>query len=144
MTPVILSLGSNLGSREYYLRAALGALRQYVTLARMSTIHETVPVDSPPGSPPFLNMVVAGFTRLSAPALLEALQTIELQLGRRRSVRNAARTIDIDIILYGAHVRRDQTLTLPHPRYLARDFVMLPLRELSLPWRDPITQRPLR
>ena len=71
--------------------------------------------------------------------LQPVLKSIEARLGRRRSVHNAPRTIDIDIILFGAHVRRSKELTLPHPRYRERSFVMQPLRELRLPWRDPLT-----
>jgi 2-amino-4-hydroxy-6-hydroxymethyldihydropteridine diphosphokinase len=60
-----------------------------------------------------------------------------------RAVRNAPRTIDLDLILYGAALVRTRELTLPHPRYLQREFVMKPLRELSLPWCDPPSGRRL-
>lgn len=143
MTPVVLALGSNLGNRKYYLHAAIASLRCVVRVSRVSSVHETAPVECPPDSPPFLNLVLAGSTMLTADQLLDALQEIEAKLGRRRSVRNAARTIDVDIVLYGARVRRSSRLTLPHPRYLEREFVLAPLRELGLPWRDPVTQRAL-
>lgn len=131
---VLIALGSNLGDRALNLRRALDALGHAVSLVRLSPIHETDPVDAPPGSPPFLNMVAAGWTRLPPTALLEQLQAIEARLGRRRTIRNAPRTIDLDLILYSGVVMRTASLTLPHPRYRQRDFVMQPLRELELPW----------
>jgi 2-amino-4-hydroxy-6-hydroxymethyldihydropteridine diphosphokinase len=81
-------------------------------------------------------MVVAGITSLTAEALLNEMQSMERKLGRRRTKRNASRTIDLDLIMYGATVLRTARLTLPHPRYRDRDFVMAPLRELKLPWTE--------
>jgi 2-amino-4-hydroxy-6-hydroxymethyldihydropteridine diphosphokinase len=67
------------------------------------------------------------------------LLAIEQRLGRVRRGRNAPRTIDLDLILHSANVRRSRELTLPHPRYRQRDFVMKPLRELRMPWVDPLS-----
>ncbi|HVS30634.1 MAG TPA: 2-amino-4-hydroxy-6-hydroxymethyldihydropteridine diphosphokinase [Thermoanaerobaculia bacterium] len=131
---VVIALGSSLGPRRLQLRRALRALSPSVRLVKVSSVHETEPVDAPAGSPPFLNMVVAGHTTLAPEALLEELQRIERTLGRRRTARNAPRTIDLDLILHGATVMRTPRLTLPHPRYRQRGFVMNPLRELNLPW----------
>jgi len=101
-------------------------------VVRVSTIHETAPVDAPPRSPMFLNMVVAGFTRLDPESLLEALLAIESRLGRvRRGVRNEPRVIDLDLIVHGGHRMRTRKLTLPHPRASQREFVMKPLGEIS-------------
>ena len=97
----------------------------------MSSIHVTEPVDAPPGSPRFYNMVVLGYTSLPPLELLDALQAIEASLGRVRRVRNAPRTIDLDLILYGAWRMRSARLTLPHPRWRERAFVVEPLREIS-------------
>lgn len=144
MTSVVLALGSNLGDRRYHLNAALLALRSGVTVTRVSSMRETAPVDCPAASPSFLNCVLVGHTELSADALLREVNAIEERLGRRRTIRNAPRTIDIDIIFYGAHVRRSKALTLPHPRYRERSFVMEPLRELRLPWCDPLTLQSTR
>ena len=141
---VLIALGSNLGDRELNLRRAVEELRRVVGVVAVSSIHETEPVDAPQGSPKFFNMVVAGHTRLSPEALLEALLAIEQRLGRVRRGRNAPRTIDLDLILHSANVRRSEALTLPHARYLQRDFVMTPLRELRMPWRDPVTGASLR
>lgn len=142
---VLIALGSNLGNRARYLRAAVDAMRGVVHVVRASGVHETSPVDAPAGSPPFLNMVIAGWTTLSPKSLLEKLLAIERRFGRRRPApRNAPRAIDLDLILHSANVCRSQRLTLPHPRYLERDFVMTPLRELGLPWCDPRTGAELR
>ena len=125
---VAIALGSNLGDRRWYLRRAVDELRRVISVVRVSSIIETEPVDAPP--PKFLNMVVVGHTRLSPEQLLDELQQIETRLGRRRSVRNAPRVIDLDLILHSAHRRRSERLTLPHPRYRQREFVLQPLREV--------------
>ena len=137
MNTVIIALGSNLGNREFTLRRAVYKIGKVIRIVRISAIHETKPVDSPPGSPDFLNMVVAGHTSLSPEELLEKLQSIESRLGRRRTVKNAPRTIDLDLVLYGARRMRTRSLILPHPRYLQRSFVMDPLRELGLDYLVP-------
>ena len=136
---VVIALGSNLGDRRLTLLRAIEELRRVITVVRVSRIHETDAVDAPEGSPRFLNMVIAGFSTLTPELLLARMRDIEQRLGRTRGVRNAPRTIDLDLILHGANVRRTRELTLPHPRYRDRDFVMRPLRELRLNWRDPLT-----
>lgn len=139
----LLSLGSNLGDRRYHLRRAIRALRDAVTLVRVSSVWETQPVDAPFGSPPFLNLVAAGMTNLLPESLLLSLLEIERRLGRRRRVPNEPRAIDIDLIFYDALRIRSPLLELPHPRYHDRAFVLEPLRELRLPWIDPRSGRPL-
>ena len=139
--PVVIALGSNLGPREVLLRRALDSLAAVVRIVRVSSFHETAPVDAPP--PPFLNAVAAGHTWLAPHQLLDAMLAIEESLGRVRREKHGPRTIDLDLILYGAHVMRTRDLTLPHPRYMTREFVMAPLRELRLPWCDPVSGRRL-
>jgi 2-amino-4-hydroxy-6-hydroxymethyldihydropteridine diphosphokinase len=134
---VLIALGSNLGDRALFLRRAIDELRHVIHVVRVSTFIETEPVDAPP--PKYLNAVVAGYTDLSPQSLLDALRAIEARLGRRRTTRNAPRVIDLDLILHSAHLVRTRSLTLPHPRYLAREFVRGPMRELRLGWRDPVT-----
>jgi len=131
---VVVALGSNLGNRLYNLRRAIDELQRVISIVRLSSVHETAPVDAPPGSPDFLNMVVAGHTTLSPESLLAALQKIEERLGRVRRERNAPRTIDLDLIVHSANMRSTRELTLPHPRFREREFVMRPLRELDLSW----------
>lgn len=142
--PVVIALGSNLGDRAYHLRHAVHSLSEVVRIVRVSSSYDTPPVDAPAGSPRFLNMVVAGWTHLPPQKLLRALLAIESRLGRVRRERNGPRTIDLDLILYSAARLRTRELTLPHPRYRERAFVMEPLAELRLPWRDPVTGAALR
>ena len=131
---VLIALGSNLGDRRYNIRRAIHALRGVMRVVRVSTIRETEPVDAPP--PKYLNAVVAGYTSLSPEELLDALLKIESRLGRvRRGIRNEPRVIDLDLIFHGGHRVCTEKLTLPHPRYREREFVMTPMRELRLDWR---------
>jgi 2-amino-4-hydroxy-6-hydroxymethyldihydropteridine diphosphokinase len=143
MTSVVIALGTNLGDRRRFLREAVRRLGAAVRVVRLSPVFETEPVDAPPGSPWFCNMVLAGYTNVSAPELLEALQEIERAMGRRRREVNGPRVIDLDLILFGATLLRTPRLTLPHPRYSQREFVLAPLRTLALPWVDPATGEPL-
>src|SRR3954447_20232546 len=134
---VLIALGSNLGDRALFLRRAISSLRAVIHVVRVSSFIETDPVDAPP--PKYLNAVIAGYTDLSPSALLDALHAIESRLGRRRSTRNAPRTIDLDLILHSANLIRTRTLTIPHPRYHERGFVLGPLGEFNLRWCDPAT-----
>ena len=131
---VVIALGSNLGDRRVNLLRAIQQVRRVVRLVKISSMYETEPVDAPPGSPNFLNMVVAGIARLTPFELLRELMAIERRLGRVRRGRNSPRPIDLDLIFHGAHHMRTRELTLPHPRYHEREFVLAPLRELDLPW----------
>jgi len=113
-------------------------MRGVIRVVRISSIRESEPVDAPFGSPPFLNMVIAGLTQKSPEALMRDLLAIEAKLGRVRGRRNAPRTIDLDLILYSGRLVRTRELTVPHPRYLEREFVTGPMRELKLyPQRVP-------
>lgn len=143
MTPVLIALGSNLGDRRLNLRRAIHHLKESVALSRLSRVWETAPVDSPPGSGPFFNMVAAGVTRLGPAELLDKLHAIELRLGRRRRRPNEPRIIDLDLILYGASLVRRPEVTVPHPRFRDRSFVLSPLADLGLIWVDPRTGQPL-
>ena len=128
---VAIALGSNLGNRRLNLRRAIDELKRVMTIVRVSSVSETDPVDAPP--PKYLNMVIVGHTHLAPEDLMRALLAIEARLGRRRpSARNAPRPIDLDLIFYDAVRMRTAQLTLPHPRYREREFVLRPLREVWL------------
>ncbi len=126
---VVIALGSNLGDRRYNLLRAIHDMRWFVRVVRVSSFHETEPVEAPAGSPRFLNAVLVGHTTLEPLELLDALLAIEKRHGRVRRRRNEPRPIDLDLIAYDAVRMRTPRLTLPHPRAHEREFVMVPLRE---------------
>lgn len=132
MVIAYIALGSNLGDRWENLSAAVRRLRAEPGLRFVagSEFYETTPLDCPPGSGDFLNAVVAVETDRSPEDLLALLHRIEHQLGRVRSERNAPRTLDLDLLLYGDRVINTPTLVIPHPRMHERDFVLVPLMEL--------------
>ena len=136
-----VAMGSNLGDRESTLCAAIAALRATPGVRDVvsSPIYETDPV-GPGEQGPYLNGVLALETRLEPRALLERLLAIERVAGRTRTgVRNAARTLDLDLLLYGAHRATGVELELPHPRLAGRPFVLEPLRDLAPDLAHPVT-----
>jgi 2-amino-4-hydroxy-6-hydroxymethyldihydropteridine diphosphokinase len=140
-----IALGSNLGDRGGEIRRAFAFLRSFDPSARLSRIHESTPVDCPPGSGLFLNAVVVLETDLPALDLLDQFQAYELQRGRAvvRSV-NAPRPIDLDLLFYGSEALDSPRLTLPHPRLHERLFVLLPLVEVAPDFRLPGDDRSLQ
>ena len=139
MKLVYLGLGSNVGDREATLRMALEKLdAPDLKLRRASNAYETEPIGLREQAW-FLNLVAEFETTLFPKQLLRRTSRIENELGRRRSVRNGPRTIDIDILLYGNSVVKTEELEIPHPRYRERRFVLAPLAELRPDLRDPVT-----
>ena len=132
MIDAYVSIGTNLGDREAHLALALRRLAALpeTTLVAVSPVFETEPVGPPPQGP-YLNAAAHLRTRLAPRALLDALLAIERETGRVRSVRNAARTLDLDLLLYGELTREDPALRLPHPRMHERAFVLVPLAEID-------------
>jgi len=129
---VFVGLGSNLDNPRQQLALAILALKQSPNLevVRCSSFYETAPVGGPP-QPDFINAVVELKTSLSPEALLDLLQMIEQQQGRVRTVKNGPRTLDLDLLLFGQVVMQTERLTLPHPRYHEREFVLKPLQEIA-------------
>jgi 2-amino-4-hydroxy-6-hydroxymethyldihydropteridine diphosphokinase len=134
-----ISLGSNLGDRQSHLRFGIYRLSRILEDMRLSNVRETAPFGVVEPQPAFLNAAVVGTTALTARELLEALLTIERERGRDRPYRNAPRTLDLDLILYGDSVLEDEGLTVPHPRFRERPFVLEPLAEIAPNLVDPIT-----
>lgn len=134
--PVWVGLGANLGERADTLRTALAAMAALpgTRVRRASSLYRSAPVGA--GGPDYLNAVAELHTTLAPQALLEALQGLEQAAGRERPYRNAPRTLDLDILLFGDQVIDTPTLTVPHPRLHERAFVLLPLAELA-PERVP-------
>ena len=134
-----IALGANLGDACATVRHAIAALGTCpgIALQQASSLYRTAPMES--SGPDYINAVVEVHTQLSAPDLLAQLQALELANGRKRPYRNAPRTLDLDILLYGDEVIDTPTLTVPHPRLHERAFALCPLAELA-PDRVPAHQ----
>lgn len=132
MTVVHLGLGSNQGQRLAYLSRGLQHLLAAgdLRLVAVSSVYETEPWGRP-DSPPYLNAAVAIETGLAPQVLLDRALAVERACGRIRRERWGARTLDIDILLYGDRVVRSPGLEIPHPYLTARAFVLVPLLELD-------------
>ena len=130
-TQAFVGLGANLGDAHATLRSALIALSAMpeTTLIQASSIYRSVPIDS--SGPDYLNAVARLETHLAPHALLIELQRIEQAHGRERPYPNAPRTLDLDLLLYGARRIHSATLTVPHPRLHERAFVVRPLAEIA-------------
>jgi 2-amino-4-hydroxy-6-hydroxymethyldihydropteridine diphosphokinase len=138
---VYLGFGSNIGGREEYIRRAMERLDSVsLRLRRRSSFYETEPIGFEKQRW-FLNCAAEFETNLFPRQLLHRIQRVELELGRRRSVLNGPRTIDIDILLFGASAMKMPELEVPHPRFRERRFVLAPLVELNPELRDPVTHR---
>lgn len=133
MTEAILSLGGNIGDREFFIAEAMRRLLKdpHVYSLERSGLYETSPVGYTEQDS-FLNACVRIETDLEAMELLSLVNRIENELGRVRTVRWGPRTIDIDIIFYGDDVIDTDRLTVPHPRYKKRAFVTVPLTDLGI------------
>ena len=126
-----VALGANLGDAQASVEQALADLNtlpETRVLAR-SRLYRTAPHEAQ--GPDFINAVAKLDTRLSAPDLLAQLQTLELAAGRERPYRNAPRTLDLDLLLYGDARIDSPQLTLPHPRMHERAFVLRPLADVA-------------
>lgn len=125
----VLALGSNLGERMASLQGAVNALADTpdVWITAVSPIYETEPVDCPPDAKTFLNAVVLIDTTLAASRLMDRALAIEDAFERERSdVKNAPRTLDVDLIVVGDRRSDEESLRLPHPRAAQRAFVLRP------------------
>ena len=140
-----VGLGANLDNPLQQVRQAIAELDgiEHTRVLAASSMYRSVPVGYA-DQPDFINAVARLQTELSPRELLDALHVIENHHGRRRSVRNAPRTLDLDLLSYGALVVEEEGLTLPHPRMHERAFVLLPLAEIApdalLPGRMPLSQ----
>lgn len=143
VTSYALALGSNRrglhGGPAQSVRAALAAIGGVVAV---SAVIETVPVG--PSQRRFANMAAIVETIEAPDALLARLKAIERGFGRRRGQRWGARVIDIDIILWSGGAWASPDLTIPHPAFRLRGFVLRPLAQIAPRWRDPVSGRTIR
>ena len=128
---VFVGLGANLGDPQATLKHALAALAALpqTELVAQSSLYRTAPIQA--SGPDFVNAVAELRTVLQPQALLHALQAIESAHGRERPYRNAPRTLDLDLLLFGQRVVHEPGLEVPHPRLHERAFVLHPLLELA-------------
>lgn len=126
-----IGIGANLGDARAQVEQALDSLKRLPQsrLTAQSSLFATTPVDAVGDD--FINAVACLETELPAQALLEQLQALELAAGRERPFRNAPRTLDLDILLYGEQLIDTPSLTVPHPRLTQRAFALIPLLQLD-------------
>lgn len=139
MPRCLVSLGSNLGDRQETFDTAIAALAEVANPGSLcsSSRRETVPIGGPREQDSFVNAVVSFHSRSEPHDLLAVLQRIEQSLDRERSERWDARTLDLDLLLYGETVLRTPDLRLPHPRMTFRPFVLEPACEIAGHWYHP-------
>jgi len=126
-----LALGANLGDAQATVADAIEAIAASpgCRLRQRSSLYRTAPIDA--SGPDYINAVIAVATTHTAPDLLRLLQTLESRAGRERPYRNAPRTLDLDILLYGDARMHSAQLELPHPRMGSRAFVLVPLAQIA-------------
>lgn len=138
-----IALGSNLGDRELNLLRAVAEIGKLPSgkVTALSPFYETSPVGVI-DQPPFINAVLRLTTGLAPHDLLERLQHIETAIfSRKRTIFSGARTMDLDLLLYGDEVINDETLTVPHPRMAERRFVLQPLGDIAPDLLHPVLGR---
>ena len=126
-----IGIGANLGDPVGAVRAAIEGLRALpmTQLIAASSLYRSAPHEA--GGPDYVNAVAQVATRLDALALLGELQQLEARAGRERPYRNAPRTLDLDLLLYGSARIHSARLVVPHPRLHQRAFVLVPLAEIA-------------
>ena len=139
MDRVAIALGSNLGDRRAHLDFAVSRLSSAFAGLRVSQYYETEPVGVSGPQPRFLNAAAVGETAASARDILATLMSIERERGRERPFQNAARTLDLDLILLENLIVEEDALVVPHPRFRERLFVQEPLAEVAPELVDPVT-----
>ncbi len=141
-----IGLGSNVGDRLGYLRQALDRLHENdgVDVTAVSHVYETEPVGGPVDQGWFFNAVAQVSTTHQPMPLLATMHEVEATLDRVRTVKDGPRTIDLDLLLFGSEIRQDESLTLPHPRFAERAFVLVPMCDIAPDVRCPASSRSVR
>jgi len=144
LTRVAIAIGSNLGDRHAHVAFARERLAAVLTDLRVSADYETDPVGGSEGQGRFLNAAAAGSTDLPPRDLLAFLLAVERERGRTRPFPRAPRTLDLDLILFGDLIIDSPELSIPHPRFRERAFVLDPLVEIAPDLGDPVTGKTIR
>jgi len=140
---VYLALGTNLGDRSANLKQAISALTPQLEVKAKSAVYETPPWGFE-DQPKFLNQVIKANTYLDPEPLLKHLKRLEVALGRKESVPNGPRLIDMDILFYDDLVLDKASIVIPHPRLHERGFVLLPLMEIAPNLVHPVNKKSVR
>lgn len=145
MTEALIAFGANLSNpKQTFVNAEADLLSDGVRILAKSGLWSSPAWPAGSDQPDYTNAVMSVAFNGSPEGLLQILQSIETRHGRVRTVRNAARTLDLDLLIFGKAVRKSETLTLPHPRMLDRAFVLLPLCEIDPSWMAELAKIPAR
>lgn len=143
MAVVYLALGSNVGDSRRHVALAEELLQEAVSCAVSAPLYVSKATGYTDQAD-FLNTVISGETELSPQELLKFIKGVEARVGRTPTFRWGPREIDIDIILYDDIIINEPHLTIPHPRFAERDFVLKPLSDLCPTLLDPRTKQPVQ
>ncbi len=143
MPVVYLALGSNVGDSKKHLATAEELLQEALDCAVSAPLYVSKAVGYTDQAD-FLNTVVSGQTDLAPKELLEFVKKVEAKIGRTKTFKWGPREIDIDLIFYDDMVMDELNLTIPHPRYVERDFVLKPLCDLCPELIDPVSKKPIK
>ncbi len=141
MNTVYLLLGSNLGKSRAHLNSAVLAIERYAGRVLASSSFYKTAAWGLANQPDFLNQILIVATNFSPHEILQKILKIEEDLGRVRTIKNAARIIDIDILFFNKEIINTKDLTVPHPEIPNRRFVLEPLAELSPDFIHPVMQK---
>jgi 2-amino-4-hydroxy-6-hydroxymethyldihydropteridine diphosphokinase len=139
-----VALGANIKEPLLQLQRAVQLLRDIADVKKVSSVYLTRPFDTSDEQPNYYNMAVELVTSVTPLQFIEQLQQIEAKMGRQRTVKNAARCIDLDLIFFGEQIIDTPELQLPHPRAHERDFVLRPLMEINTFLSHPRLNCPLK
>ena len=138
MNKIYLLLGSNIGDSQLQFSVAIKNIEQKIgTLIRQSKLYSTAAWGDT-RQPDFLNQVILVETALTPLETMQTILAIEKEMGRVRTLKNAPRIIDIDILFFNKVILDEPTLTLPHPEIQNRRFVLIPLNELAPNFHHPV------
>jgi 2-amino-4-hydroxy-6-hydroxymethyldihydropteridine diphosphokinase len=141
MNKTYLLLGSNMGNSQQQLSTAIKLIKKSIgKLTRQSKLYVTAAWGNA-NQPDFLNQVIIVETKLTGLQTISTILSIEKQMGRIRTIKNAPRIIDIDILFFNKDIVDEKNLNVPHPEIANRRFVLIPLNELSPNFKHPVFQQ---
>lgn len=144
MATVYIGIGSNLGKRRYNCEKAIKKIKEKgIVVKKISSMYETKPWGLKE-QPLFINMVVEIETKINPEELLKMLKEIEVEMGRKETLRWGPRIIDLDILLYNNEIIDQEDLKIPHPFLHQRDFVLLPLSEIAPDLIHPVLKKTIK